>query len=106
MSTKTRKPNVIIINVDDVGYGATKVRTSNIGRLAEEGRKFTDAHSASAVCSPSRYPLITGEYPARIYFWSPIFERDTLMVDPLQTTVAEVMKEANYAVEEMKKGNL
>lgn len=97
------KPNVIVIHVDDLGYGdtgvygATKVRTPNIDRLAKEGRRFTDGHSASAVCSPSRYALITGEYPARIDFWSPIFVRDTLMVNPSQTTVADVMKDAGYA---------
>lgn len=97
------KPNVIVIHADDVGYGdtgaygATKIQTPNIDRLANEGRRFTDAHSASAVCSPSRYALMTGEYPARIDFWSPIFLRDTLVVEPTQTTVASVMKDAGYA---------
>ena len=65
------KTNVVIINADDLGYGdlscygATKVRTPNIDRLAEQGRLFTDAHSASAVCTPSRYALLTGQYPCR-----------------------------------------
>ncbi len=55
-----RNPNVVLIFVDDLGYGdlgcygATKVQTPNIDRLAKEGRRFTDAHSASAVCTPSR----------------------------------------------------
>ena len=63
------KPNVVLINVDDLGYGdigcygATYVKTPNINRLAGQGCRFTDFHSASAVCSPSRYALITGEYP-------------------------------------------
>ncbi len=63
------KPNVVLIFADDLGYGdvgcygATKVKTPNIDRLAKEGRRFTDAHSASAVCTPSRYALLTGEYP-------------------------------------------
>lgn len=97
------KPNVIIINVDDLGYGdvssygATKVETPNIDRLVGEGRRFTDAHSASAVCSPSRYALITGEYPARKDFWYPIFLKDTLQVDPNQTTIGDVMKDAGYS---------
>ena len=62
------QPNVVIIFADDLGYGdlgcygATKVQTPNIDRLAAEGRMFTDAHSASAVCTPSRYALLTGEY--------------------------------------------
>ena len=54
------KPNVVLIFADDLGYGdlscygATKVKTPNIDRLAKDGRRFTDAHSASAVCTPSR----------------------------------------------------
>ena len=65
------KPNVVIIFADDLGYGdlgcygATKQKTPNIDRIANEGRRFTDAHSASAVCTPSRYALLTGEYPFR-----------------------------------------
>lgn len=65
------KPNVIIINVDDLGYGdigcygATKVKTPNIDRLASQGRSFMDAHSSSAVSTPSRYGLMTGQYPCR-----------------------------------------
>ena len=66
-----QSPNVVLIFADDLGYGdlgcygATKVQTPNIDRLAAEGRRFTDAHSASAVCTPSRYALLTGEYPLR-----------------------------------------
>jgi arylsulfatase A len=64
-------PNVVLIFVDDLGYGdlgcygATKVQTPNIDKLAAEGRRFTDAHSVSAVCTPSRYALLTGQYPVR-----------------------------------------
>ena len=53
-----RAPNIILINADDLGYGdlgcygATKVQTPNIDKLAKQGRRFTDAHSPSAVCSP------------------------------------------------------
>ncbi|MCH2615479.1 MAG: sulfatase-like hydrolase/transferase, partial [Opitutales bacterium] len=73
------KPNVVIIFADDLGYGdvgcygATHVKTPNIDRLAAEGRRFTDGHSASAVCTPSRYNLITGEYAFRGDHWSPVF---------------------------------
>lgn len=110
--TQNSQPNVIIINADDVGYGdtgaygATKVSTPNIDRLAEEGRLFTDAHSASAVCSPSRYALITGEYPARKDFWYPIFVRDTLQVDSNQMTIGDVMKEAGYSTAAIGKWHL
>src|SRR6056297_4365364 len=70
-------PNVVLIFADDLGYGdlgcygATKVKTPNIDRLAAEGRRFTDAHSVSAVCTPSRYALLTGEYPMRARIWGP-----------------------------------
>ena len=97
------KPNVIIINVDDLGYGdvgcygATKVKTPNIDRLAAQGRRFTDFHSASAVCSPSRYALITGRYPARRNLWGPIFYKTPLVIDTNQATIATVMKQSGYA---------
>lgn len=96
------KPNVIVIQVDDLGYGdvgaygATKVRTPNLDRLADEGCKFMDAHSASAVCSPSRYALLTGQYPARKDFWYPVFLKDTLVIDTTQMTIGKLMKGAGY----------
>lgn len=96
-------PNVIIINADDLGYGdtgtygATMVRTPNIDKLALKGKKFTDFHSVSAVCSPSRFALLTGEHPDRHDFSQPIFLRTPLVVDTAQTTIADVLKEAGYA---------
>lgn len=64
------KPNIIVILADDLGYGDPhcynpergKIPTPNIDRLAAEGMSFTDAHSSSGVCSPSRYSLLTGRY--------------------------------------------
>lgn len=100
---QNQKPNVIIINADDLGYGdvgvygATKVKTPNMNRLAREGRMFTDAHSASAVCSPSRYALLTGRYPSRQEFWTPVFLRSPLVVDTTRMTIGRLMKEAGYA---------
>jgi len=99
----TTPPNVVVIFADDLGYGdvgcygATRVKTPNIDRLAAEGRRFTDGHSASAVCTPSRYNLITGEYAFRGDHWSPVFLKVGLIIDPEQTTVADVMKRAGYA---------
>ncbi len=96
-------PNVVIINADDLGYGdlscygATHVQTTRIDQLAAEGRRFTDAHSASAVCTPSRYCLITGEYAFRGDHWSPVFLKVGLIIDPEQTTIADIMKRAGYA---------
>ena len=95
-------PNVVVIFADDLGYGdlscygASKVRTPNIDQLAAEGRRFTDAHSASAVCTPSRYALLTGEYPHRKNLSSPVFLKSGLVIDTQQQTVASVMKDAGY----------
>lgn len=96
------KPNIVLINADDLGYGdvgcygATKIRTPNIDRLAIEGRRFTDAHTASAVCSPSRYGLMTGQFPLRKNFWGPLPFTNELTIDTAQPTIASVLKSAGY----------
>src|SRR6478736_10432605 len=66
-----RKPNIVLIYADDLGYGdvscygATRVHTPNIDRIAGSGLRFTNAHSPSATCTPSRYALMTGQYAWR-----------------------------------------
>ena len=66
-------PNIVIIFADDLGYGdvgcygAAKIHTPNIDALARDGMKFTDAHSAASLCSPSRYGLMTGYCPWRLH---------------------------------------
>lgn len=96
-------PNIVLIYADDLGYGdlscygATKISTPNIDRLATEGRLFTDGHSTSAVCTPSRYALLTGEYPLRINNYSPVFCEDSLLIDPEKTTIASLLKRKGYA---------
>ncbi|MFK7911740.1 MAG: arylsulfatase [Akkermansiaceae bacterium] len=96
------KPNIILINADDLGYGdlgcygAQKIKTPHIDRLAKEGRRFTDAHSASAVCSPSRYGLLTGQYPLRKNFWGPLPFKQALTIDTSSLTIASLLKEADY----------
>lgn len=64
-----KQPNIIIIYADDMGYGDlncqnpnSKIPTPNLDKLASEGMRFTDAHSSSGICSPSRYALLTGTY--------------------------------------------
>ena len=66
-SAEVKQPNVVLIFADDMGYGdvtcydaESKIHTPNLDRLAQGGMRFTDAHSASAVCTPSRYALLTG----------------------------------------------
>ena len=63
------KPNIVYILCDDLGYGDVrafnaqgKIATPQMDRLAQEGVMFTDAHSSSAVCSPTRYGILTGRY--------------------------------------------
>ena len=64
----SEKPNIIFIMADDLGYGdlgcygASKIQTPNIDKLAETGIRFTDAHSPSSVCTPTRYGVLTGRY--------------------------------------------
>ncbi|MDF1739067.1 MAG: arylsulfatase [Verrucomicrobiales bacterium] len=99
-------PNVVLIFADDLGYGdlgcygATKVKTPNIDKLAAEGRRFTDAHSASAVCTPSRYGLMTGEYPFRAAggrgLWGPAPITSPLLIDTGTETIADVFKSSGY----------
>jgi arylsulfatase A len=66
-----KQPNVIFIMADDLGYGdfssygATGFQTPACDRLAKEGMRFTDAHSPSAVCTPTRYAVLTGRYAWR-----------------------------------------
>ena len=97
---------MVFIFADDLGYGdlgcygATKHKTPNIDRLASEGRKFIDAHSASAVCTPSRYALITGEYPFRANdgkgVWGPLPKNHKLIVDTSRTTIGKIMQHQGY----------
>ena len=104
--TAEQPPNVVLIFADDLGYGdlgcygATKVQTPNIDRLAAEGRRFTDAHSVSAVCTPSRYALLTGQYPVRANegrgVWGPAPITSPLIVDTEKTTIADVFKNRGY----------
>lgn len=99
-------PNVVLIFADDLGYGdlgcygATKVQTPNIDRLAAEGRRFTDAHSVSAVCTPSRYALLTGQYPVRGNggkgIWGPAPVTSPLLIDTDKQTIADVFKSSGY----------
>ena len=65
-------PNIIYILTDDLGYGDVsiynlkgKIKTPNIDKLAKQGMRFTDAHTTSGVCTPSRYSILTGIYPWR-----------------------------------------
>jgi arylsulfatase A-like enzyme len=97
-----QKPNIVLIYTDDLGYGdissygATKIKTPNIDRIAKEGLRFTNAHATSATCTPSRYSMLTGEYAWRKPGTGIAAGNAPLIIDPQQLTLPAVMQKANY----------
>jgi arylsulfatase A-like enzyme len=102
IATDTKKPNIVIIYADDLGYGdvscygATKVKTPNIDRLASEGLRFTNAHSPSATCTPSRYAMLTGEYAWRKKGTGVARGDARMIIQPGRTTLPLIMQRAGY----------
>jgi len=98
------RPNIVYIFADDLGYGDVqcnypqgKIPTPNIDELATQGIRFTDAHSGAAVCSPSRYGLLTGRQFARESWNEKIGTKNNrCMITPEQITIAEYLKEKGY----------
>lgn len=102
---RTRRPNVIFILADDLGwgdlscYGRPDYRTPNLDLLASQGTKLTDAYSASAVCTPTRCGFITGRYPARtkIGLIEPLpANNHQVGLDPGHPTIASLLKSSGY----------
>ncbi|MDG2167308.1 MAG: sulfatase [Opitutales bacterium] len=101
-----KSPNVIFILMDDMGYsdvscyGAEKVNTPHIDRMAEEGIKFTDFHTAASICSPSRAAFLTGAYPQRAGLYMGINQNREahwfLGLNPDEITLAEQFKQQGY----------
>lgn len=95
-------PNVLLILADDLGfgdtgaYGATRIPTPNIDRLAHGGLRFTDAHATSATCTPSRYGLLTGEYPWRKRGTGILPGDAAALIQPGRVTLASMFKQAGY----------
>ncbi len=98
------KPNVVLILADDLGYGDVrclnqngKISTPNLDRLAAEGMVFTDAHSSSAVCTPSRYSILTGRYN-----WRSRLKRGVLngysppLIEPGRLTLPAMLQQKGY----------
>jgi arylsulfatase A-like enzyme len=99
------RPNIIFIMADDMGYGDphcnnpdSKVPTPNMDRLAAQGVRFTDAHSGSAVCSPTRYGVVTGRYS-----WRTSLKKGVLwgysppLIEPERLTIASLLRQQGYA---------
>jgi len=98
------RPNIILINCDDLGYGdlgcygSAKNKTPYIDQLAAGGCRLTDFYMASPVCSASRAALLTGCYPQRVGFGphAVLFPGDPVGLNPSETTIAAALKSAGY----------
>ncbi|MCP5117020.1 MAG: sulfatase-like hydrolase/transferase, partial [bacterium] len=95
-----RRPNIIFIMADDLGYGQLgcygqeQIRTPHIDRIAREGMRFTDAYAGCTVCAPSRSVLMTGLHMGHT---SVRANTGGVPLDPADVTVAELLKQAGYA---------
>lgn len=98
-----RGPNIVLIYADDVGYGdlscygATRVSTPNLDKLAGAGIHFTNVHASSATCTPSRYSLLTGEYAWRKEGTGILPGDAPLIIAPGRTTLPSLLKRRGYA---------
>lgn len=101
-SAQQKKPNVVLIYVDDLGYGdvssygAIKIKTPNVDRIAKQGTRFTNAHSTSATCTPSRFALMTGVYPWRQQGTGVLPGDAKLIVPTDKATLPKIFKRAGY----------
>ena len=96
-----KSPNVVLILVDDMGYGdlgcyGSKIRTPNLDRMAKEGMRFTNFYSANPVCSPSRAALLTGRYPPRCGVSTVLWPNDTKGLPPAEVTIPQMLKAKRY----------
>ena len=100
--TEDPKPNILIIYADDLGfgdvsaYGSEQIETPNIDELAEGGIKFTNAYSTSAMCTPSRYSLLTGQYPFREESAVILSAEDLICIEPGMTTLPGELRKQGY----------
>jgi arylsulfatase A len=98
------KPNIILILADDMGWGDpacyqqdSKIPTPNLDRLAKEGIRFTDAHTPSSVCTPTRYTLLTGRYCWRTSLKKGVLDGfDPPLIGADEATLATLLKSAGY----------
>ena len=98
------RPNIIFLMADDLGIGDlgcynkdTKIKTPNMNRLAKEGMKFTDSHTPSAVCTPTRYGVLTGRYCWRSKLKSGVlWGYSPLLIEPGRVTLASLLRSSGY----------
>ncbi len=99
----TSQPNILIIYMDDLGYGdvsaysAGQLQTPNMDRIAREGIRFENGYATSATCTPSRFSLLTGQYPWRNDRAQVLPGDAPLLIDPAQPTLPKMLKAAGYS---------
>lgn len=101
---QSRHPNIVLILADDLGYGDVgafnpegRIPTPHFDRLAREGVRFTDAHTPSAVCTPTRYGLLTGRYPWRTRMTRGVlWGNGDALIEPGRATLASYLKKKGY----------
>ena len=96
-------PNIVFVLFDDIGYGQPKsyradsaIKTPYFDHLAKEGMRFTDAHSAAANCTPTRYGVLTGRYPSRIGQFGVLKTYSAAIIPKSRLTVASFLKGRGY----------
>ena len=98
-----RKPNVVFILADDLGwtelgcYGSTFNETPHLDRMAQEGMRFTQAYAAAPVCSPYRASFVAGQHPARVGITDYLRPNDPKHLSTEHVTIAEMLRRAGYA---------
>jgi arylsulfatase A len=100
-----QRPNIVLILADDLGIGdptcynrESKISTPHIDRIAHEGMRFSDVHSASAVCTPTRYAILTGRYAWRTRMKSGVLQGySRALIDQSRPTLPSILKQAGYA---------
>ena len=114
-NTSADKPNIIFILADDMGYGnvsilgkeLSKIKTPNIDGLATQGVVFTDAHSSSSVCTPTRYSILTGRYNWRSTLkQGVIYGYSKALIQPGRQTIASMLKKQGYTTAAIGKWHL
>ena len=107
-------PNIVIVLADDMGQGdvgvyneSTKIPTPGLDSLASSGMRFSDAHSPSGVCTPTRYGLLTGRYSWRTHMKKGVLRGySPLLIDPARPTIASMLRKQGYATAAIGKWHL
>lgn len=103
-ASSASRPNIIFILADDLGYadvscyGAEKIQTPHIDRLAKEGIRFTDGHAGASTCTPTRYGFMTGRYNFRGWLkYSALSTSSPLLIEEDRVTIASFLKQVGYS---------